>query len=115
MIIILQYYNIVILTIFKISPHPGTSLVVQWLRICLPGKGVWVQSLVVELRPHTPRRQNKRNIKRSNVLTNSVKTLKMVHIKKILILKFKNPLLALRTWLLTPMCHKRNEASQKNG
>ena len=35
----------------------------------------------------------------------------MVHIKKILTIQFKNPLLALRTWLLTPICNKRNEAS----
>ena len=27
----------------------GTSLAVQWLRLCLPGQGVWVQSLVREL------------------------------------------------------------------
>ena len=40
----------------------GTSLVVQWLRICLPMQGTWVPSLVREpkiphttgqLRPHT--------------------------------------------------------------
>ena len=28
----------------------GTSLAVQWLRLCLPRQGVWVQSLVGELR-----------------------------------------------------------------
>ena len=28
----------------------GISLVVQWLRICLPMQGTWVQSLVQELR-----------------------------------------------------------------
>ena len=32
-----------------------TSLVVQWLRIHLPTQGMWVQSLVSELRPHMPR------------------------------------------------------------
>ena len=26
----------------------GTSLVVQWLRQCLPGQGTWVRSLVQE-------------------------------------------------------------------
>ena len=26
----------------------GTSPVVQWLRICLPVQGTWVQSLVLE-------------------------------------------------------------------
>ena len=35
----------------------------------------------------------------------------MAHIKKILIIKLKNPLLALGTWLLTPICNKRNEAA----
>ena len=30
----------------------GTSLAVQWLRICLPVQGMWVQSLVGELRSH---------------------------------------------------------------
>ena len=32
----------------------GTSLAVQWLRLCLPGHRVWVQSLVRELRSHMP-------------------------------------------------------------
>ena len=34
---------------------PGTSLVVQWLRICLPMQGMWVWSLVEELISHMPR------------------------------------------------------------
>ena len=34
------------------SMHLETSLVVQWLRICLPVQGMWVQSLVGELRSH---------------------------------------------------------------
>jgi len=29
----------------------GTSLVVQWLRICLAMKGTWVRTLIWELRP----------------------------------------------------------------
>ena len=36
----------------------GTSLGVQWLRFCLPMQGVWVWSLVRELRaykPHSPK------------------------------------------------------------
>ena len=33
---------------------PGTSLVVQWLRICLPMQGTRVRSLVGELRSHMP-------------------------------------------------------------
>ena len=32
----------------------GTSLVVQWLRLHLPLKGVWVQHLVRKLRSHMP-------------------------------------------------------------
>ena len=35
----------------------GTCLVVQWLRLCLPKQGVWVQSLVRELRSHRPHGQ----------------------------------------------------------
>ena len=33
----------------------GTSLVVQWLNIHLPGQEMWVRSLVRELRSHIPR------------------------------------------------------------
>ena len=32
----------------------GNSLVVQWLRICLPMQGTWFRSLVGELRSHMP-------------------------------------------------------------
>ena len=32
----------------------GTSLAVQWLRLRLPMQGVWVRSLVRELRSHMP-------------------------------------------------------------
>ena len=32
----------------------GTSLIVQWLRICLAKEGIGVQSLVKELRFHLP-------------------------------------------------------------
>ena len=35
--------------------NPGTSLVIQWLGICLPAQGTWVQSLVRKLRSHMPR------------------------------------------------------------
>ena len=34
--------------------HHRTSLAVQWLRLCLPMQGVWVRSLVMELRSHMP-------------------------------------------------------------
>ena len=32
----------------------GTSLVIQWLGLHLPMQGVWVQSLIWELRSHVP-------------------------------------------------------------
>ena len=31
-----------------------TSLMIQWLRICLPMQGTWVQSLVQEYPMHVP-------------------------------------------------------------
>ena len=48
--------------------------------------GVWVQSLVGKLRSCMPPRQKTKHKKkkRNNTLTNSIKTLKMVPIKKIL-------------------------------
>ena len=36
-------------TIAKLESNQSTSLVVQWLRFCLPMKGMWVQSLIREL------------------------------------------------------------------
>ena len=47
------------LNLAKVSPSRhqlGTSLVDQWLRICLPRQGTWVRSLVRELRSHLPLR-----------------------------------------------------------
>jgi len=42
----------------------GTSLAVQWLRLCLPMQGAQVQFLVMELRSHIPKSQNlQENIK----------------------------------------------------
>jgi len=58
---------------------PGPSLVVQWLRLHLPMQEVWVKSLLRELRyPHAswPKNQNI-----NSITTNSIKTLKTVHIK----------------------------------
>ena len=54
----------------------GTSLVVQWLRLHLsmPRVCVWFHM------PHGPKHQNIKN--RSNFVTNSIKSLKMVHILK---------------------------------
>ena len=45
-----------------IKDTPGTSLAVQWLRLCLPVQGVWVQSLVGELRSHMPHSQKYQSI-----------------------------------------------------
>ena len=64
----------------------GTSLEIQWLSPHLPVQAVLVWSLVGELRfpqascPTLQKKQNRNN--RSKIVTNSVKTLKMVHIKK---------------------------------
>ena len=61
-----------------------TSLAIQWLRLCLPMNRVQVQSGV--LRPHMPQGQKQTNIKniknRSSIVTDSIKTLKMVHTQK---------------------------------
>ena len=57
----------------------GTSLMVQWLRLSLPMQGVQIPSLVWELRSRAAKMQN---VKQNNIVTNSIKTLKMVHIKK---------------------------------
>ena len=60
----------------------GTSLAVQWLRLGLAVPGVQVLSLVREQRSHMPHRQKKkRERERRNIVTNSIKTLKMVCIK----------------------------------
>ena len=47
----------------QIKMLAATSLVVQWLRLCLPMQGVWVQYLVRKLRSHMPRGQKSKNIK----------------------------------------------------
>lgn len=59
----------------------GTSLEVQQL-ISLPVQGVSVQSLVRELRSHMPHGQEHKTWNRRSIVTNSIKTLKMLHIKK---------------------------------
>ena len=57
----------------------GTSKEVQWLRLCLPKQGMQVQSQVGELSSHMPLGQKTRTYNRSNITTNSIKTLKMAH------------------------------------
>ena len=66
----------------------GVSLVVQWFRPCLPAQWVWAPSLVRELRSPMPPGQKVKSSNRSNNVTNYIKTLKTVHIRK----KKKNPL-----------------------
>ena len=57
------------------TPSQGTPVVVQWLRLHLRMQGVWVRSLVRELRPCMPCSQKKQNIKNRNiVVTSSIKT-----------------------------------------
>ena len=63
----------------------GTSPVVQWLRLRLPVQRLCVPSLVRELGSLWLKKTKHK--KRSNVVTNSIMTLKMVHIKN---LKKKN-------------------------
>ena len=60
----------------------GTYPAAQWLRFCLAKLGV---SLIPGrgLRSHLPHGHKKQNVNsRSNIVTNSVKTLNMIHIKK---------------------------------
>ena len=56
----------------QILRERGTSLVVQWLRLRLPKQGVWVQSLIRELRSHTLLGQETKT--QNNIIKNAVKT-----------------------------------------
>ena len=56
-------FSLLILLVFSKNHVLGTSLAVQWLRLCLPMQGVQVQSLVGELRSPMPRGQKNQNIK----------------------------------------------------
>jgi len=53
----------------------GNSLVVQWLRLCLPMYGVQVRSLIGDLRSHIPCSQNQ-NIKQEEYCNQFNKDLK---------------------------------------
>ena len=75
----------------------------RWLRLHFPMQKVQVQSLVGELRSHMPQCQKTKTLKkkkkknRNNIVIHSIKTLKMIHIKKIFFRK---------ATLLTPFsCH----------
>ena len=59
----------------------GTSLVDQWLRLRLPIEGVSVLSVVGELGSYMSPGQKTKTQNRSNLVTNSVKSSKLVHIK----------------------------------
>ena len=59
--------------LFKMC-NSGTSLVVQWLKLCLPMQGVRVQSLVWQLKSHMPLNQKTRTWSRGNIVTNSIQT-----------------------------------------
>ena len=65
----------------------GTSLAVQWLRLCLPMQGILVQSLAGELRSHMPCGQKAKTSYGRKIIINLIKALKIVHVKKINVLK----------------------------
>ena len=65
------------------TPSQGTPVVVQWLRLHLPMQGVWVQSLVRELRSRLPCGQKTKHKKQKHYCNKFNKcNLKMVRIKK---------------------------------
>ena len=77
----------------------GTSLVVQWLKVHLLIKGLWF---------HVSCGRKTKTPNRSNILPNSIKTLKMVHIKKSLGEKKEcGPLLMITGGLLTALSNER--------
>ena len=57
----------------------------RWLRLHFPMHKVQIRSLVAELRSHMPQRQKTKTLKkkRNNIVINSIKTLKIIRIKKI--------------------------------
>ena len=59
---------------------PETSLVVQWLRLRLPMQRLWVRSQVGELKSHMPRSRKSKTSNISNIVTNSINTLKIIYI-----------------------------------
>ena len=65
------------------TPSQGSPVVVQWLRLHLPMQGVWVQSLVRELRSRLPCGQKTKHKKQKHYCNKFNKcNLKMVRIKK---------------------------------
>ena len=54
----------------------GTSLAVQWLRLCLPMQGVQVRYLVGELRSHVPHSQKNQKVRQKQYCNKFNKDLK---------------------------------------
>ena len=77
-----KHFKYLFIHSFKINKL-RTSLVVQWLGLLLPVQGVWVPPpLVGALGSHVPHGQETKTRNRRNIVINSIKTLKMVHIIK---------------------------------
>ena len=66
-----------VMGLFK-SSHWGTSLVVQWLRLCFPMKRVWVPVLVEKLGSHMPYVQKNQNKKQKQYCSKVNKYLKKI-------------------------------------
>lgn len=60
------------LFLFFFKSNKGTSLVVHWLILSLPNQGVWVQSLLEELRSYIPCGHKSKTQKRSDIVTNPI-------------------------------------------
>ena len=73
------FYSFLEFTFTFKTLHFRTFLVVQWFRLRLPMQGVQVWSLVGELGSYMPPGQKTKTWNKSNIVTNSIKTLKMVH------------------------------------
>ena len=80
----------------------GTSLAVQWLELHLPMQGVWIQSLVRELRSHIPRGQKTKNCE-TEAYDNTLNK------------DFKNGFLFLKEHLLTQNLRKFQEIVKNRG
>ena len=74
-----QYLHLIGIATSRI--YPGTLLVVLRLRLHLPMQGVWVRSLVEELRSHTPGGQKTKKHKTEAICNKLNKNLKMIHTK----------------------------------
>ena len=75
------FYSFLEFTFTFKTLHFRTFLVVQWFRLRLPMQGVQVWSLVGELGSYMPPGQKTKTWNKSNIVTNSIKDLKIVHIK----------------------------------